>query len=74
MAKKFLGLSVFHWVLFLLVVLFFVYGGRKVSEGFYAQKTIDKNGKSCDSYDKDGWDCESAGTSGTNKYRCRCTK
>jgi len=34
MAKKFLGLSMFLWVLILLVVLFFVYGGRKVSEGF----------------------------------------
>ena len=36
MAKKFLGLSMFLWVLILLVVLFFVYGGRKVSEGFAA--------------------------------------
>ena len=34
MAKKFLGLSVFHWVLILLVVLFFVYGMGRVSEGF----------------------------------------
>ena len=34
MAKKFLGLSMFYWLLIVLVVLFFVYGGKKVSEGF----------------------------------------
>ena len=34
MAKKFLGLSVFYWVLIVLVVLFFVYGMGRVSEGF----------------------------------------
>jgi hypothetical protein len=38
MAKKFLGLSMFYWVLIVLVVLFFVYGGRKVSEGFAGPK------------------------------------
>ena len=50
MAKKFLGLSMFLWVLILLVVLFFVYGGRKVSEGFAAPqpcaddaRTINRN-------------------------------
>ena len=71
MAKKFLALSTFYWVLIVLVVLFF--GMGKVTEGFYAQKTIDKRGKSCDSYDTDGWDCESAGT-GANRFKCRCKK
>ena len=42
MAKKFLGLSMFLWVLILLVVLFFVYGGKKVSEGFTICKTENK--------------------------------
>jgi hypothetical protein len=41
MAKKFLGLSMFYWVLILLVVLFFVYGGRKVSEGFAKKPCTD---------------------------------
>lgn len=41
MAKKILGLSMFYWVLILLVVLFFVYGGRKVSEGFAMKKRCD---------------------------------
>ena len=74
MGKKFLGLSIFYWVLIVLVVLFFVYGMGRVSEGFYAEKKIQKNGKSCDSYDKNGWDCEGAGFSGPNRYMCRCTK
>jgi Na+-transporting methylmalonyl-CoA/oxaloacetate decarboxylase gamma subunit len=41
MAKKFLGLSMFLWVLILLVVLFFVYGMGRVSEGFAMKKRCD---------------------------------
>ena len=34
MGKKFLGLSIFYWVLIVLVVLFFFFGMGRVSEGF----------------------------------------
>lgn len=70
MAKKILGLSMFYWVLILLVVLFFVYGGRKVSEGFAACTTENKtspnnmNQKQCSmNFNKCRWN-------GTTCYCC----
>ena len=45
MGKKFLGLSIFYWVLIVLVVLFFVFGGRKVSEGFFTTTPCNQENK-----------------------------
>ena len=50
MAKKFFGLSMFLWVLILLVVLFFVYGMGRVSEGFKCNnpnRRVDTVKKNC---------------------------
>ena len=49
MGKKFLGLSIFLWVLLALVVLFFVYGvGRR--EGFYIVDKTTGQIKKCSDY------------------------
>jgi hypothetical protein len=78
MAKKFFGLSMFYWVLIVLVVLFFVYGGRKVSEGFklhcprgqsLESDTSKKTSAVCEANDSCTW----AVQSGTMRI-CKCCK
>jgi hypothetical protein len=73
MAKKFLGLSVFYWVLIVLVVLFFFSGMGRVSEGFSSWYSIPKrSGKGCKDHSDNTRRCKGSGSGVSNS--CLCTK